>query len=319
MRAVLATLRRCSRPVGLLLLVLPVLGLVLASSGAATAQPAPPPPAAGPPCVGQGCLTPPAVPPAPPSSAPPPAPDPIQHPNQWLNDLLTGWLWDFLAGLAKEALSGVLHLLGQTVLATPQLARIPAMGQVWSSSQQIVVAVYALVIIAGAVVVMGYQTMQTRSSMKDILPRLVVGFLAANLSLFAGGKMIEIANALSRAVLGDDLGMDEAARIMTDTLVGNLPTINNDFSPFYVLFTVLALVVMMIAVILTYLVRMMATVVLLAIAPLALMCHGLPQTEGIAFWWWKAFAGVLAIQIAQSVTLIAAVKLFYLPGGISLF
>lgn len=318
MRAVLAALRRWSRPVGVLLPVLGMLGWVLASSGAA-AQPTPPPPPAPGPCVGQGCLTPPPVSPPPPSSGLPPSPEVSQRPDQWLSNLLTGWLWEFFADLAKEALEGVLHLLGQTVLATPQLARIPAMGQVWSSSQQIVVAVYALVIIAGGIVVMGYQTMQTRSSIKEILPRLVVGFLAANLSLFAGGKMIEIANALSRAVLGDDLGMDQAARIMTDTLVGNLPTINNDFTPFYVLFTVLALVVMMIAVILTYVVRMMATVVLLAIAPLVLMCHGLPQTEGIAFWWWKSFAGVLAIQIAQSVTLIAAVKLFYLPGGISLF
>src|SRR5262249_19788437 len=37
----------------------------------------------------------------------------------------------------------------------------------------------------------------------------------------------------------------------------------------------------------------------------------LPQTEGIARWWWRALAGVLAIQAAQAVVLVAALRLFF--------
>ena len=71
---------------------------------------------------------------------------------------------------------------------------------------------------------------------------------------------------------------------------------------------------------LTYIVRVTATILLLAAAPILLMCHALPQLESIAFWWWKAFAGVLAIQVAQSLALVAAMKLFFMPGGgITLF
>jgi len=58
----------------------------------------------------------------------------------------------------------------------------------------------------------------------------------------------------------------------------------------------------------------MLTVVLLAMAPLALACHGLPQTEGVARWWWRAFAGILAIQAAQALVLVAAVRVFLSPG-----
>ena len=96
------------------------------------------------------------------------------------------------------------------------------MGQIWGSSQQIVVAVYALLVLAAGMIVMAYETLQTRHSIKEILPRVIVGFLAANLSLFLGGKAIEIANALSQAILGDQVNPQVAAESMKNTLMGNL-------------------------------------------------------------------------------------------------
>ena len=102
---------------------------------------------------------------------------------------------------------------------------------------------------------------------------------------------------------------------MKNTLMGNL----NGQGGLFVIFMALALVVMLVIVMLTYIVRVTLTVILLAAAPLLLMCHALPQTEGIALWWWKAFGGVLAIQVGQSLALIAAIKLFFWPGGITLF
>jgi hypothetical protein len=41
------------------------------------------------------------------------------------------------------------------------------------------------------------------------------------------------------------------------------------------------------------------------------MFHALPQTEGIARWWWRAFAGVLAVQSAQAIVLVAALRIFF--------
>jgi hypothetical protein len=53
----------------------------------------------------------------------------------------------------------------------------------------------------------------------------------------------------------------------------------------------LAIVVGLVAVLLGYVVRVMLTVVLIAGAPIALMFHALPQTEGIARWWWRRRPG----------------------------
>ncbi|MCA1706287.1 MAG: hypothetical protein LC808_24680 [Actinobacteria bacterium] len=209
----------------------------------------------------------------------------------------------------------MLDLLAHYVLVTPPLDQLPVMRQIWGNSQQIAVAAYVLLVLAAGMIVMAYETLQTRHSIKEILPRVIVGFLAANLSLFFGGKAIEVANAISQAILGDQINPQVAAESMKNTLMGNL----NNQGGLLVIFMALALIVMLVVVLLTYIVRVTLTVILLGGAPLLLMCHATPQTEGIAFWWWKAFGGVLAIQVGQSSALVAAIKLFFLPGGITLF
>ncbi|QIZ39867.1 hypothetical protein FDZ84_29115 [Saccharopolyspora sp. ASAGF58] len=238
----------------------------------------------------------------------------------WLQHFLTDWFWDFFSDLAASALNGVLDWLGTSLLVTPRLDEIPVVGQVWGSSQRIMIAASVLVVMIAGLVVMAYQSVQSRTSLKETLPRLVVGFTAANLSLFFGGKGIEFANALSGAVLGgDQAGIDQTAQAFTDTLRGNLPIEEAQYSDLYAVFTALVLAVMIIVVLLTYVVRVALIVLLLVGAPLALMCHALAPVESIALWWWKAYGGLLAIQVCQSLAFIATIKIFYLPGGVTLF
>jgi len=45
-----------------------------------------------------------------------------------------------------------------------------------------------------------------------------------------------------------------------------------------------------------------------SIAPLALACHALPQTDEFARLWWRAYTGCLAIPIAQAFLLTAGEK-----------
>ncbi|MEU5669467.1 conjugal transfer protein TrbL family protein [Micromonospora sp. NPDC047753] len=51
--------------------------------------------------------------------------------------------------------------------------------------------------------------------------------------------------------------------------------------------------------------RFVALLVMTSIAPLALACHALPQTDGLARLWWRAYAGCLAIPVAQAFFLTA--------------
>lgn len=270
-----------------------------------------PPPQAGEqqPCTGPTCI------PQVPNS--PTAPPGQQGDNEpWLVHLLTDWFWDFFADLASAALNNGLDLVARTILATPQLDQVPVVGQIWAGSQHIMIACWVAVVMVAGVVVMAYQTLQARASVKEVLPRLAVGFLAANLSLFVTGQAIEVANALTRAVVGGDpASLDQTARAFTAAIKGN----GQGYSDVYAILTALVLAVMLLGVVVTYVVRVALTVILVIVAPLVLMGHALPQTEPIAFWWWKAFGGMLAIQIAQALTFVATVKIFYLPGGISLF
>jgi hypothetical protein len=73
--------------------------------------------------------------------------------------------------------------------------------------------------------------------------------------------------------------------------------------------------VMVVALLVTYMVRVALMVLLAAAAPAALACHALPQTDPLARLWWRAVIGTLAVQIAQSLTLITALRVFLDPSG----
>ena len=67
-----------------------------------------------------------------------------------------------------------------------------------------------------------------------------------------------------------------------------------------------------------YVLRLMALVLLTAAAPLALAAYALPQTAWAARWWWRALTACLAIQVAQALVLTAAVRVFSSAGWIPL-
>ncbi|MDT0263761.1 hypothetical protein [Jatrophihabitans lederbergiae] len=220
----------------------------------------------------------------------------------------------FFGGLVNDALNPLLTLLGKTLLTTPDPSALPRVGQLWENSRQIAVAVYALIILTAGILVMAYETLQTRQGIKEIAPRLVVGFITANMSLLLAGKAVSFANALSTGLLGQGVDATSAAGTLT-SLVLNAVTNGGIFLSFIGI----GLACVLLALLVGYVIRVALTVILITGAPLALMCHALPQTEGIARWWWRTFAGVLAIQIVQSLTLVAAMNVFLTPGGFSFF
>jgi len=232
----------------------------------------------------------------------------------WIVSGITKAINTFFGGLVKDALNPLLKLLGQTLLTTPNPNSLPRMGHLWESSREIAVAAYALLILVAAILVMAYETVQTRHGVKEIAPRIVIGFLAANMSLLLAGKAVSFANALSTGVLSGGVNPKSAASTLT-SLVMNAVTNGGIF----LIFIGIALACILLALLVCYVIRVALTVILIAGAPLALMCHALPQTEGIARWWWRAFAGVLAIQIAQSLTLVAALNVFLAKGGFTFF
>jgi hypothetical protein len=219
-----------------------------------------------------------------------------------ISQSITGWF----AGLVASAINPVLTVIGQDLLSTPQPGSFPAVAGMWGTSLAIADAAYVLLVLAGGIVVMGYETVQTSTSAKEIAPRLVLGLAAANLSLILTSHAVSLANGLAAALAGQGASPQAAGAALANT-------IRNSIATGGIFLILLALVAVILALVLavTYVLRLMAVILLTAVAPLALACYALPQTSWAARWWWRAMTAVLVIPAAQALVLTAAVKVFF--------
>jgi hypothetical protein len=309
--------RRLRRGAPWMLALALAVGPALVADPPAWADPSPPlptPTAPAPPCTGEDCLR-------QPTTAPPPA-DPVTNQPVGggntraecgitsISGCVTNAITSFFRDLVTAALNPLLDLLSTSLLSTPSPESLPRVGELWNQSWQILLACYALLVMVAGVLLMAYESLQARYSIKEIAPRLVVGFLAGALNLFLATKAITLANALVTAVVGSGLDAVSVGETMKNMILAPLSG-GEIFIVLLGVFLVVALVVLL----LTYLVRVALTIILIAGGPLAMMCHALPQTEGIAYWWWRAFGGCLAIQLTQGLALITGLRVFLAPGS----
>jgi len=152
------------------------------------------------------------------------------------------------------------------------------------------------------------QGSETRS--KQIAPRLVVGIIAANLSLAVVGLAVGFANAVSGALLGQGVDSGSTTGVLRTLVLAPLAAGGS-----FLLLMGLVVAVLALLLVGTHLIRVALLVVLVVAGPLVLACHALPYTEGAAQLWWRALAGALATQVSQSLVLITAVRVFFASGG----
>lgn len=224
---------------------------------------------------------------------------------------IDGWFRD----LAEAALEPVLDLLGRTVFTTPDVTVPGAVRDYWSYSLAIADAVLLLIVIAAGLVLMGHESVQTRTTIKEVAPRLVLAVVAANTSLAFAGMLIRAANTLSSGFVGDfePKSGHGVTELMILVVVGVLAGGN-------VFLALLAIGVagLGIAILCTYVARVATVIVLVGAAPLFLIAHALPQLEGAARLWWRSLLGCLGVQIGQSLVLAAAIRVFFHDDGKSL-
>ncbi|PZG23639.1 hypothetical protein C1I98_36165 [Spongiactinospora gelatinilytica] len=222
-------------------------------------------------------------------------------------EAVDGWF----AHLVKSAAKPVFDMLGTSVLATPELTapEMARVKQLWDVSRTIANTSFVLLVTAAGVLLMTGQTLPGQTSPRELLPRLVWAFLAANLSLTAIGHAISLANGLSQAFLADGAGRldpESVFKVMGGTILAGIATEGVFFA-----IVALAVVILAVGVVFTYVVRLALTMVLIAAAPLALIFHALPMTDGLARLWWRAITGLLAIQVCQSLVLVTALHLLF--------
>ena len=92
------------------------------------------------------------------------------------------------------------------------------MRTLWSTGLGIADACYGLLVLIGGIIVMSHETLQTSYSAKEIAPRIVIGFVTANLSMVVMTRAIDLANGLSAAFTAGGVSPRSAATSLMNTL-----------------------------------------------------------------------------------------------------
>jgi hypothetical protein len=216
---------------------------------------------------------------------------------------------DWFRHLVTDALNPALELVGKTLLSTPQVVSSARVGQLWTYSLGIADALLVLLIVIAGALVMGHETVQSRYALKDALPRLAFAAIVANASLALSGQLIGIANAFAFGFLaGGDA--TQASASLKQFIVGAVAS-----GGIFLIFLGLACAVVAVILLVLYIVRAALIVVLVCAAPLMLIAHALPQTEGLARLWWRGMTAALGVQVAQAFLLATAVRVFFTSEG----
>jgi len=217
---------------------------------------------------------------------------------------------DWFRHLVTDALNPALELVGKTLLSTPQVVSTARVGELWAYSLGIADALLVLLIVIAGALVMGHETVQSRYALKDALPRLAFAAIVANASLALSGQLIGIANAFSFGFLAGGVDPTQASASLKQFIVGAVAS-----GGIFLIFLGLACAVVAVILLVLYIVRAALIVVLVCAAPLMLIAHALPQTEGLARLWWRGMTAALGVQVAQAFLLATAVRIFFTSEG----
>ena len=209
---------------------------------------------------------------------------------------------DWFKGIVQSALGPVFDLFSRTVFSTPDLTSQPRLLSLWRVSLGVADAALVLFAVGGGAVVMTNGGLNARLTAKELLPRLLIAALAANLSLLVVAQVTAIANSVAAAIMGAGGDPRSVSEEMAELVSGAFT------NPFLALLG-LVVVVLGLFVVAVYVLRIAVLVVLVAGAPLLLVCHALPHTEQLARLWWRATLAALFVPVAQALLLAATLRI----------
>ncbi|MER6007959.1 hypothetical protein ABT120_56130 [Nonomuraea angiospora] len=221
-----------------------------------------------------------------------------------INQAMNGWF----THLVVDAINPAFVLVGSVLLSAPPPMMLERVRELSGHVRLVANALLVLMVLAGGVIVMAYGSVHTSTTPAEVIPRLVVAVVALNASLTICQYAIELTNALVAALLGDGVDGQRAGNLIAakvDTLIKDPKG-----TALFLVLLIGAGVLMGLLLAFIGLIRVTLLLFLIIAAPLALLFHALPQTEGVARLWWRCLFGLLAIQILQALGLILAFKLF---------
>lgn len=227
-------------------------------------------------------------------------------------DWLMNGLVEWLAERVVDLLSGLLAFLTSSVFLSPDVTALPQVQALAGKSALVVNACYILAIITAGIVVMVGGSMEVRYGVKELVPRLVVGFILSNFAVPLCSVLIEVANALTTSMVGTAAPTNQALT-MAKTHVASALT--DQSTAILALIIGLLIVFLFFALLFGWIVRVGVLVILAGLAPVALACYCLPYTQPVAALWWRTLLGCLGTATLQAIAFSTGIQLLIDPNS----
>lgn len=224
----------------------------------------------------------------------------------WLMDGLVGWL----AEKVGDLLGGLLAFLTSSIFVSPDVTVLPQVQSIAGNSALVVNACFILAIIVVGIATMAGDSVQMRYGLKELLPRLVVGFVLSAFAVPLTAVLIDIANTLTMSMAGTSAPTTEAVTFVRARLASAMTDQTNGL---LMVIIGLLIVVLMFMLVGSWLVRIGVLAVLAGIAPVALACYATPWTQGAAQLWWRTLLGCLTTPTLQAVAFSGGINLLIDP------
>jgi len=234
----------------------------------------------------------------------------------WVADSLIESILKWFAGLIVGGLDVLWNLLAASVLTSPDVTVLPQVRTFSATSLGIVNTAYVLAFLAVFLLIMGRDTLQTRYGPSELIPRLVIGLIAANFAMPLCSTLIQLANAITGALTSQDITSPGSMQQMRTIVTGGLTNqTGNDPASFLLLLIGLIIAVMVGMLLIQWIVRLGVLIVAVGAAPIALALHATPQTEPAAKLWWRTILGTLGTVVLQAVALHTTLRVFLDPNS----
>lgn len=222
-----------------------------------------------------------------------------------LTQVLTDAIGSLLQNIIQSATKPITDAIISLLTTTPALSTNSVVFNFWLVIVGIVDALFALLI-----AVLGFQFMSASTfgfeelELKQLLPRIGLAFLGANMSIFIVDAVIQLANTLVTAVLNATGGLNQA----WISSAFNPASLSIDQIAFITLIFMILFVILAVVLLLFYITRLIAIALGAVLAPFIFLLWALPKFSDFAeisaktylVTIFSIFVHVVIIQLAAS-------------------
>ncbi|SCE78710.1 hypothetical protein GA0070563_10215 [Micromonospora carbonacea] len=220
---------------------------------------------------------------------------------------------DLISWLAKTVVAlfgGLLAFLTSSIFVSPDVTVLPQVQSIAEQGSLVVNACFVLAIVAAGAATMVGDSVETRYSVKQLVPRLVVGFVLSAFAVPLTGALTDVANALTVSMAGEAAPTTVAVTFVQARIASAM---TDEGTALLTVVIGLLIVVLMLMLVGGWIARVGVLVVLAGIGPVALACYATPWTQGVAELWWRSLLGCLATPTLQAVVFSAGIDLLINP------